>query len=306
MDLNLLPLLRALLEHRNVSEAAKAVGVSPAAMDHALKQCRRALADPLLVWEAETAALTPRAKELLEHIGDPVQRIESALGTKAVFDPLRDGGQFRIAMSDRFAPTLVPRVFDAAEDRVSVEVVPERVGSMDERLESGEVGLWITAHDPEGDPNLASRPLYEEEWMVLYGADAPISSIQSLEGYVAAQHVGVSPKRFDPVDRALARIGQEREVPVRMPYVLAAVELAASTPLLCTVPATACPTLHRHSMLGSSPVPFDIPGALVRVVWHRSHERDPRLVWLREAITSSFELALEARRSADVGVAPPR
>ena len=291
MNLNLLPHLRALLERRSVPDAAKAMGISVASMSQALTQLRHSLADPLLAYEPDgRTTLSERGQELLPLIRGPLEQLEVALGQASSFDALRDTVNFRIAMSDRFAHALVPRVVAVTGERVAIEVVPDRGPPVPERLASGEVGLWITSDPGEDSEELRVSPLFTEEWVVLFGADAPVEAPRSLEGYLAAQHVGMSPARLDRADGALARLGYERDVRVRLPYFLAAAQLVASTPLLFTGPSASVAQFAARPLLGAAPIPFEIPGLQVSVVWHVRRERDPRLVWLREALIASFEL----------------
>lgn len=64
VDLNLLPALDALLEHRNVSRAAETVGLSQSAMSRALQRLRRLFGDQLLVRTGAEYLLTPRAERI--------------------------------------------------------------------------------------------------------------------------------------------------------------------------------------------------------------------------------------------------
>ncbi|MEZ4390594.1 MAG: LysR family transcriptional regulator [Polyangiales bacterium] len=49
LDLNLLPVLDALLRERHLTRAARGLGLSQSAASHALQRLRRALGDPLFV-----------------------------------------------------------------------------------------------------------------------------------------------------------------------------------------------------------------------------------------------------------------
>ena len=61
VDLNLLVVLRALLQERHVTRAAARVGLSQSATSHALARLRAIYSDPLLVRRGRALALTPRA-----------------------------------------------------------------------------------------------------------------------------------------------------------------------------------------------------------------------------------------------------
>ncbi|MFY9555033.1 MAG: LysR family transcriptional regulator, partial [Blastocatellia bacterium] len=61
IDLNLLVAFEALMEERNVTRAARRVGLSQPAMSNALARLRRTLDDPLLVRTPSGMTPTPAA-----------------------------------------------------------------------------------------------------------------------------------------------------------------------------------------------------------------------------------------------------
>ena len=63
-DLNLLVVLRMLLESGSVTDAGRRLGLSPSATSHALGRLRAAFGDPLLVREGNGMVPTPRARQL--------------------------------------------------------------------------------------------------------------------------------------------------------------------------------------------------------------------------------------------------
>lgn len=288
MDLNLLPHLRALLECESVSLAASQLDVPAPSMRRVLQQFRFDLRDPLLEWKEGRFVRTEKAASLLSAMQTPLDVLKDLFGTEHALET--GVAPFRIAISDRIAHTLIPRLLAITGNRVSVEVVADTDASVSEQLRRGAFGLWLSSSFPELMDGVSVQHLYYEPWLVLFGPDAPVESTQSLEGYLRAQHVGMSPARSDRADRALARLGRERDVPVRTPYFLAAAQLVSATPLLFTGPSSLVAMHATRPLLGAAPVPFEVPGAVVLVAWHERFDRDPRLVWVREAIRSAFDL----------------
>src|SRR5258708_20342427 len=81
VDLNLLPLLDALLTERHVTRAAELVGLSQPAASRALGRLRLLFGDPLLVRSGRGFALTPRAETLLEPLRRALRLVEGARPT---------------------------------------------------------------------------------------------------------------------------------------------------------------------------------------------------------------------------------
>ena len=76
-DLNLLVVLHVLLEERNVSGAAKRLGVAQSAASRSLARLREQLGDELLVRTGRRMALTPRAESMKE----PLRKLLLDTGT---------------------------------------------------------------------------------------------------------------------------------------------------------------------------------------------------------------------------------
>src|SRR6266436_3265794 len=81
VDLNLLPLLDALLTERHVTRAAEAVGLSQPAGSRALGRLRLLFGDPLLIRSGRGFARTPRAEALRDPVRRALGLVESAIVT---------------------------------------------------------------------------------------------------------------------------------------------------------------------------------------------------------------------------------
>ena len=68
IDLNLLVAFEALMDERNVTRAARRVGLSQPAMSNALTRLRRTFGDPLLVRTPSGMSPTPAAQSLIEAV----------------------------------------------------------------------------------------------------------------------------------------------------------------------------------------------------------------------------------------------
>src|SRR6185436_3429623 len=87
VDLNLLPLLDALLTERHVTRAATAVGLSQPAASRALGRLRALFGDALLVRSGRVLALTPRAEALRDPVRRALGLVAGAIATPSRFDP---------------------------------------------------------------------------------------------------------------------------------------------------------------------------------------------------------------------------
>ena len=70
LNLNALVALDALLSERNVTRAARRVGITQPAMSQSLARLRELFGDPLLVRKGRSMVLTPRAEAMLLPLSD--------------------------------------------------------------------------------------------------------------------------------------------------------------------------------------------------------------------------------------------
>lgn len=99
-DLNLLPIREAMIEERNVSRAAKRVGLSQPALSNALRRMREAFNDPLFVRTAQGMRPTPRAEQLTVPLRAALAHTRFALSGEREFNAKTTIQTFRVAMND--------------------------------------------------------------------------------------------------------------------------------------------------------------------------------------------------------------
>ena len=87
IDLNLLAVLGALLEHRNVTRAGEKLRLSQPTMSGALARLRQHFGDELLVRSGREYRLTPVASGLLPAVRAALGQVEQTLSVPAEFDP---------------------------------------------------------------------------------------------------------------------------------------------------------------------------------------------------------------------------
>lgn len=102
-DLNLLVVLNALLEHRNITHASNALRLSQPATSRALTRLRELFDDEILVRNQRVFDLTPLAEVLMPKIEAALGNIDKVF-TNRIFAPER----FSVAMPDHIAFFLAP------------------------------------------------------------------------------------------------------------------------------------------------------------------------------------------------------
>ena len=144
INLNLIPMLQALLNEESVVGAARKSNLSQPAMSGALARLRDMLDDPLLVRSGRTMHLTPRAEELRGQVNKLCADIDVVFERRS-FDPVAAEQEFVIATPDYLAyligKELLPRLAkDAPGITVRFVDVPN---DLPERLQNSQIDLAV-------------------------------------------------------------------------------------------------------------------------------------------------------------------
>lgn len=298
VDLNLLVVLQALLEERSVTRAAARLGMSQPAASRALGRLRALLGDALLVDSREGYVLTARAERIGPVLARTLDSAGEVLQARA-FDPATATGRLRVAMPDLQAVSLLPPVLARISGEapgLDVDVVsptPTALGA----LERGELDA-VVGLIPDAPAGILRRQLYREHFVTLLRAGHPAAAALDLDAYLRLGHVvvAVTGEGRAPLDVALEKIGRRRRVAVRVPQFLAAVEIAARSDLVVTLPVSVAWAMAGTERLATVAPPLDLPSFAMSLVWHARRQEDPRHVWLRHVIVEAAGEVSEALR----------
>lgn len=287
IDLNLLTVLLVLKREGSVSRAAEKLHLGQPAVSNALVRLRAMFDDPLFVRTARGMEPTPRAEALIAALGPLMEQMQDVLFQPATFTPAEATHVFRLGMSDWVERWLMPEL--------QARIIRDAPG----------VTLQVTASDPFRDAELVARG--EIDLAISVGETAPASLRRerivshrfctcwhpeqlslpaplSLEDYVAQAHVLVSYRgaSWSAIDDRLAALGKARSIRYVTPHFSSLPPLLSRIPALATVPAGLADDWVAHYGLACSPVPVETPEIALSLLWHKRHDNDKPLNWLRE------------------------
>src|SRR4051812_39826091 len=238
VDLNLLHALRALLEERHVTRAARRCFLSQPAMSRAFERLRDMFADALLVRAGRAYELTVRGERVLRELDSLMPRLEAMVRGED-FEPAQSQERFRIALTDHASAVLIPPLLQrvrAAAPNATLEVS----AWYDRAYEDVAAGRLDLALSAEVAPaNLEVEVLYEEDFVCLVGSAHPVGGKRfTLKQYLDRPHAIV--ETLDdlqtPVDRPLAQLGLKRRAALRIPFFVPTILAIVRTDLTLTVP----------------------------------------------------------------------
>ena len=294
VDLNLLLPLKALLEERNVTRAARRSNVSQPAMSRTLERLRDTFGDDLLVRSTTGYLLTVRATRLLQELDRVLPLVEN-LWTGEKFEPQHTKGKVRFGMTDLAASLLVPCLTQALHRRapnLGLEITPY-IRAHDD-LATGKMDLLFSP--VEAPAPLRTEYLFTDTFTcVVAEGNSFKGDTFSLDRYIKSKHIVISISGGQQilVDRPLAEAGYRRNVFLRMPYFLPALSALGETDYVLTIARRPIQSLLAHYRLRQVKPPPDIPSLNFPfnylMVWHPRLDSEELHVWFRNLVRITCE-----------------
>ncbi|WP_372057011.1 LysR family transcriptional regulator [Tistrella mobilis] len=287
-DLNLIAAFQALMAERNVTRAARRIGLTQPAMSAALARLRRATGDELFVRSPKGLAPTPRALDLARPFRQILDTINAALDIAPGFEPATTTTRVTLALSEHPAHRLLPglgrRLVEAAPG-IDLQVLgfqgrDDAIRLLDEAVADLAVGV-----PPGPEARILSAPLFIEPFVCIARKGGPAeAALTDLAGFLDARHLLVSPEGdgFGVVDQALQARGLRRRIGLMLPQMYAAPAIVAETDLVATVMAGV--VAGGRPDLVTSPPPLPLPPIAFHLLWHRRTDDHPAWRWLRQQV----------------------
>ena len=296
IDLNLLSVFQEVYRERQISSAARKLGLSQSAVSNALARLRRSFGDELFVRTASGMQPTPLATQMAEPIGVAMAQVALALNQRSRFDPATSSRRFVLAMTDvgeiYFMPTLIERCKLLAP---LVEISSMRAGSLalKEEMEGGRVDLAVGPFEDISEA-LYQRQLFRQPYVTMMRKGHPLARLDrgevSLARFVKAEHmlVDANESPYDRINALLARAGVGPSVRFRVPHFTAVPYMVATSDLVVTVPQKLAERAALPFGLEWIVPPLELPTLQTNVFWHRRYNQDPGNQWLRGLLAEVF------------------
>jgi DNA-binding transcriptional LysR family regulator len=289
LNLNLLPVLDALLTERSVSRAGSRLGLSQPAVSNALAQLRELLGDPLLVRKGAGMAPTERALALAGPLRAALLALEQGLEPAAAFDPATAERDFTILTNDFVAFAMLPRLLarlqrEAPKVRLQVRAWQEHVVPPDLARGDADLALGFNRGLPAGHQ---ATPLFEDRFIFVARKGHPIVKGKiTLATYTKLAHVIVSqePNARGVVDDVLAQRGLTRNVALRVSHFLLVPPIIAATDYVAALSEIVARPAAETLALQLLEMPLAAGGATVQMMWHERTGTSGAHGWLRGVV----------------------
>lgn len=289
-DLNLLVVLDALLEERNVTRAAERLHIGQSAASGALARLRDYFGDELLLPVGRKLELTPLAQGLVEPVRDTLLRARAAIARKPGFDPATEQRRFTVCASD-----YVTTVMLAAAVRQVAVLAPGLALDIrspgpdwQDRFERGGIDLLVM---PEQYTSTLQHPqarlFADTQVCMVWQQHSRVGQTLDMATYLELGHVAV---RFGD-ERSVAfeewflpRYGRQRRVESSVDNFATLPQLVIGTQRVATLHRRLAVHFVQHLPLRLVAAPFEMPALEEVLAWPRHLEHDPAHAWLRQSL----------------------
>jgi len=285
IDLDLLPVLEALLRCRNVTHAATEIGLSQPAVSRALGRLRALFGDPLLVRAAGGLVLTPRAEQLQPDIIAALDGVRGLFRAEP-FDPAHIKRTLRLVAADvhilLFLPAIQSRLLQEAPGlTLQVENYHPQMVS---RMQRGELDFTFALNTTPLPAGAVSEALGGDDLVLVHRRSHPMAGqIWQPADYARYQHVAISlfGDGQSDLDAALAAQGVSRHIAVTVPQFFAALAIVAQTDLVTTISGAFARRFAPDFDLICQPSPVLADPMILTLVWNQLRTADPACRWFR-------------------------
>ncbi len=302
LDLNLLVVFDALMQERNVTRAGERLGLSQSATSGALARLRALFDDPLFQRTNTGIEPTPRAMQAVLPIRSALSKLKLTLD-QPTFHAEDSTRTFRVAMSDHVSISLLAQwlaELKTIAPRTTLNVVSTSRHNAAEVL-SGDVELAIGLFR-NAPPSIEQKHLWATGFGYLVRNEHPMAAKRmTVDRYTKLNHLLVSPggRRIGAVDKMLSSVGRTRSVDIVVPDWTVAGTIVTQTDYVLSGPDLVIDTLASIFNLKARPLPKSIqPRHEIDAIWHRSLDRDPGHIFLRDSLWKTAAQVRKKRRPA--------
>lgn len=293
IDLNLLSVFQEVYRERQISGAARRLGLTQSAVSNALARLRRAFGDELFVRTAHGMQPTPLAQQMAEPIGAAMAQVALALSQRSRFEPATSTRRFTLAMTDvgevYFMPVLIERC-RALAPGVEIASVRANAATLKDGMETGRVDLAVGAFEDVSEA-LYQRQLFRQRFVSMFRKGHPLDTGKvDLARFVAATHliVDAAQSPYDRINVLLEKAGVGASSRFRVPHFTAVPYIVSTSELVVTVPQKLAESGAKPFGLKWIEPPLALPTLQTNVFWHRRFNHDPGNQWLRGLIADVF------------------
>ncbi|MES2943281.1 MAG: LysR family transcriptional regulator [Pseudomonadota bacterium] len=290
-DLNLLIVLDALLEERNVTKAALRLHIGQSAASGCLARLREYFGDELLVLVGRQLVPTPLAESLVEPVRDALMMARAAIARKPGFDPATVERRFLVSASDYVTTVLMAEVVRRVAELAPGIVIDIRNPQPDvfDIFERGNIDLLVMPEQYMSRFTTTKTKLFEDSQVcVVWTGNPLVGETLSFDEYMQLGHVTINlgdERSLAFEEWFLPSYGKQRRIEVSVDNFSVLPLVVVGTRRIATLHRKQAEFVARLFPLRLIATPFEMPPVVELMSWPRHLENDPTHQWLRQLIS---------------------
>lgn len=296
LDLNLLIILKQLLEEKHVSNTALTLGISQPSISRSLNKLRQLFDDPLLIRMSGGYQLTPKAQSIQQDLNSILNKVE-ALVNKQGFDPLTSEATIKLFGLPPQMSVLIRALiqdFRLKAPNITLEIDTSPKPQFADLLK-GDVHFVVTGHQPSvAEDKLYRIPLFEREFVLLMAKTHQLANTPLTIARLSQCHFGqisVQGEKLLSIAHCFEALGFDNiSTPIRLKNFDNIGTITENSDVIFYVPNHFADELCQHYSLISRPAPneLNIDQSQVCLYWHQRYHNDPVCKWFRSLISEQL------------------
>ena len=134
------------------------------------------------------------------------------------------------------------------------------------------------------------HPVLKDRMVCLVRDGHPLQSKCNLDTFLAHRHLRIAQSPTDSrfADNTLASLGRSRDVAINLPHWLPIPTLVQGSNLVAVIPRRLAQAIMRNTRgLTTVKLPFATASFDWAIYWHRRHDDNPAIGWLREQLRAA-------------------
>ena len=285
IDLNLLTVFHAIYEARSISAAADHLDLSQPGMSHALKRLRIQLNDKLFVRKGNGVAPTAYAESIAEPIRKAITALQMSLDPAADFDPKTSERNFRLMMGEFVEALVMPAFINATigNPNIRFELIPPQSARTEDAILQGNIDMAVHLQ-ADTMAEIEAEPLFPVEPVLVYRIGHPITqepnpwaAMSKYRALVINIRGGAVPN----LDKARITNVVKRDYLGLVNSLRSVPGFLAETDCVALIPKLYALKMAPIYGLAYAKPPVNLLQQAIVMNWHRRHNDDRALIWLR-------------------------
>lgn len=293
-DLNLLPVLDALLRTRSTTETARILARTQPGISRDLAKLRRLFRDPLLVRVRGQFEITAYAISLWPHLRRALEEARTILDCSTNFDPSSSKEVFHIgtnSLTESMMSTWMATHFPKIAPSASIRFTPVPGSQVPiEPLVNGQMHLAVGRFSV-CPPSCSMQPLFTDRRVCVMRQGHPLQSKKiSLEMLTKMSFVTTYTMHglTNEIDIILNKHGLVRNFQFFVSNLAMAPHILLRSDCVTTMPRRAAELALSQYPLVISELPKEIPETTYSMIWSKRWDGVGSVSWLKEQVCHTF------------------